>query len=139
MSKYATSQYSDVIAGIELLNEPNMNLLPGGRDATQSYYQDGYDIVNGATSVVIQDGFASASSWNGFLSGSGGAIIDHHEYQCFTNDLVALTPAQHVSAVSSRLASWGQGQDKFLICGEWSAAMTDCAPAVVCLLQNIHC
>ncbi len=123
-----------MISGIELLNEPKLSALPGGRGATQSYYQSGFDVVRGAgqAPVVIQDGLAAPSSWNGFLSGQGtsGAIVDHHEYQVFTNDFVALSPEEHVSYVYSNAPSWAQGQDKFLICGEWSAAMTDCAPGI---------
>jgi glucan 1,3-beta-glucosidase len=132
--KYQSSDYADVIAGIELLNEPLMSALPGGRDATQGYYQDGFDIVRAAgdSYVIIQDGFDNPNSWNGFLTGSGtsGAILDHHEYQVFTNELVALTPEEHVSAVASSAEGWATGQDKFLICGEWTAAMTDCAAAL---------
>ena len=123
-----------MVTGIELLNEPLMSALSGGRGATQSYYLAGFSAVRGAgqAPVIIHDGFAAPSSWNGFLTGSGssGAILDHHEYQVFTNALVALTPEQHVSYVSSNAPSWAQGQDKFLICGEWTAAMTDCAPAI---------
>ncbi len=132
--KYGTSQYSDVVAGIELLNEPYMPALSGGKPATQGYYQSGFDIVrqNGQTPVVIHDGFDKPSNWNGFLTGQGtsGAIVDHHEYQCFTNEGVALSPENHVSEVWNSANTWGTGQDKFIIVGEWTAAMTDCAPAI---------
>lgn len=79
---------------------------------------------------MFHDGFANPSSWNGFLTGQGtsGAIVDHHEYQCFTNELVAMSPEDHVNYVYSSASQWAQGQDKFIICGEWTAAMTDCAP-----------
>ncbi|KIW70449.1 hypothetical protein, variant [Phialophora macrospora] len=132
--KYGSSDYADVVSGIELLNEPRMNALPGGRGATQGYYQSGFDIVRraGHAPVVIHDGFAAPSSWNGFLTGQGifGAIVDHHEYQTFTDELVALTPEEHVGYVYSNALSWAQGQDKFIVAGEWTAAMTDCAPAI---------
>lgn len=133
--KYAASSYQDVVIAIELLNEPLMGELAGGRGATQGYYQGAFNTVRGVsdTSVVIQDGFDNPSSWNGFLTGSGsaGAIVDHHEYQAFSDDLVALSAQDHVSYVCSNSKSWGEGQDKFLIVGEWSAAMTDCAPFLV--------
>ena len=133
-NKYGGSDYADVISGIELLNEPKMSVLPGGRGLTQDYYQKGFNIVHGAgpTPVVIHDGFAAPSSWNGFLTGSGtsGAIVDHHEYQAFTNSFVALTPEAHIGEVYSNAATWAPGADKFVVCGEWSAAMTDCAPAI---------
>ena len=132
--KYGGSDYSDVVSGIELLNEPKMSIIPGGRGATQSYYQSGFDTVraSGQAPVVIHDGFAAPSSWNGFLAGQGaaGAIVDHHEYQVFSNEDVAMSPEEHVSFVYSNAPSWAQGQDKFLVCGEWTAAMTDCAPGL---------
>ncbi|KIY02226.1 uncharacterized protein Z520_02364 [Fonsecaea multimorphosa CBS 102226] len=132
--QYASSAYADVISGIELVNEPLMSALPGGRGATQSYYESGFGVVRqtGQTAVIIHDGFTNPSSWNGVLTGqgSGGAIVDHHEYQVFTDAEVALTPEQHVSYVYTSASSWAQGQDKFVICGEWTAAMTDCAPAI---------
>lgn len=132
--KYGTSSYADVIAGIEVLNEPLMSALVGGRGATQGYYQASYTIVrnNGPAPVVIHDGFANPSSWNGFLTGQGnvGAIVDHHEYQVFTNEQVALSASEHVEYVCTSAQTWAEGQDKFLIAGEWTAAMTDCAPAL---------
>jgi len=132
--QYGTPAYADVIVGIQLLNEPLMSALLGGESATRGYYQSGFNLVRGSgeTPVVIHDGFSDPSHWNGFLSGQGssGAIIDHHEYQAFTNELVALSPQEHVDYVYSHASEWAQGQDKFVICGEWSAAMTDCAPAI---------
>lgn len=133
--KYAASEYDDVVAGIELLNEPLMSSLPAGKAGTQGYYQDGFNIVRetGQTPVIFHDGFATPSTWNGFLTGQGsaGAMVDHHEYQVFSNEDVALTPEEHAAAVQGRTESWGTGQDKFLFCGEWTAAMTDCAAALV--------
>lgn len=130
--KYASQ--TDVVAGIEVLNEPLMSALVGGRGATQDYYQQAFNIIrnNGQAQVVIHDGFAEPSTWNGFLSGQGtsGAIVDHHEYQCFVQEELEMSPAEHVSYVSTSAAQWAEGQDKFLIAGEWTAAMTDCAPAL---------
>jgi glucan 1,3-beta-glucosidase len=130
--KYASQ--TDVVAGIELLNEPLMSALSGGVDATKAYYQSGFDTVqsNGGAQVVIQDGFENPSQWNGFLTGSGtsGAIVDHHEYQVFTQDMLELSASGHVDYVTTSADKWAEGQDKFLIAGEWTAAMTDCAPAL---------
>lgn len=134
-NKYASSSYQDVVVGIELLNEPVMSELSGGQGATQSYYQGGFKTVRGvgSTSVVIHDGFINPAAWNGFLSGQGsaGAIVDHHEYQVFTNALVAMTPQEHSAYVCTNAQQWAEGQDKYLLVGEWTAAMTDCAPALV--------
>lgn len=128
--KYATAQYNDVVVGIQLLNEPMMSSLPGGRSATRGYYQDGFGIVRqtGSTGVVIHDGFDDPPSWNGFLTGqgAGGAIVDHHEYQVFRDGDNGLSYQQHADAVWGRIQQWGRGADKYVICGEWTAAMTDC-------------
>lgn len=132
--KYGSGSYDDVVVGIELLNEPVMASLTGGKSATQGYYEAGAKIVHGSGSVpvIISDGFATSNQWNGVLTGQGssGAIVDHHEYQVFTNALVSMSPEEHVNYVKSNANSWATGQDKFVICGEFTAAMTDCAPAL---------
>jgi len=129
--KYAQPAYQDVIVAIELLNEPlspelDFNVL-------KQFYRDGYyqtrDTSN--TFVVLQDGFVSASTWNGFLSVSDNnaqnVIIDHHEYQVFNDGLVALQNWQHRQLVCNNVASWGGGADKWVVVGEWTGAQTDCA------------
>ena len=120
-----------MLAGIELMNEPLMSALEGGRGATQGYYQAAFNIVKkaGSTPVVIHDGFDTPSSWNGFLSGTG-TTVDHHQYEVFTDAYVALTPAEHVSQVYSDASEYLGGADKTVVVGEWTAAMTDCAPAL---------
>jgi len=57
-------------------------------------------------------------------------IVDHHEYQVFTNDMVAMQPWQHRQHVCNNVASYTSGADKWVVVGEWTAAMTDCAPAL---------
>ncbi|KAL1625143.1 glucan exo-1,3-beta-glucosidase [Neofusicoccum ribis] len=135
--KYAAPEWADVVKAIELLNEPLMESLPGGRGATQAYFQAGYDAVRDVAGdsgpmVAFSDGFAMPPAWNGFLAGQGtaGAVVDHHEYQVFTNDLVAMSAQAHVNYVCTSAQAWGTGQDKFVIVGEWTGAMTDCAPAL---------
>lgn len=134
-SKYATDAYADVVVGIELLNEPFIAELPGGKDATQQYYRDGYNLVRETSSsvgVIIHDGFQDPSSWNGFLTPSDNnsqrVAVDHHYYQVFSDAGNALQPWAHRQGVCNDAYEWAQNQDKWLICGEWTAAMTDCAP-----------
>src|SRR2546430_1407316 len=57
-------------------------------------------------------------------------IVDHHEYQVFTNDMVAMPPWQHRQRVCNNVASYASGADKWVVVGEWTAAMTDCARAL---------
>lgn len=116
------------VVGIELVNEPLMGNLPGGRGAIEDFNYQGHGAVKAATSkqVVYSDGFDAPSTWNGVLTDS---ILDHHEYQVFSNSDVAMSYQEHVDQAYSRAATWGSS-DKRLICGEWTAAMTDCAAAL---------
>lgn len=96
INKYAQQQYQDVVVGIELLNEPLTNKINGGFDTVSSYYNQGYADVRKVsnTPVIIQDGFNNASMWNGVLSApkAQDVVLDHHEYQCFTQALIDLSP-----------------------------------------------
>ena len=95
-NNYAQDTYQDVVAGIELLNEPLSSKLPGGTDALVQYYKDSYGDVRvvSDTPVVLHDAFQNGTFWNDVLPSSDaqGVIIDHHEYQVFTDELVALSP-----------------------------------------------
>ncbi|KAH8649423.1 glycoside hydrolase superfamily [Tricladium varicosporioides] len=133
-AKYAQAQYQDVVVGIELLNEPLSSAL--NFDTLKSFYRSGFDQVRkiSDTPVILHDAFVTPSTWNGFLSnsdnGAQNVVVDHHEYQVFTNDLVALQPWQHRQLVCNNAASYASGSDKWVVVGEWTAAMTDCAPAL---------
>jgi len=133
-SKYGSSEYDDVVAGIELVNEPLLSEL--NADDALTYEKDGYNQQRKTSQsrvVVVEDGFRNPSSYNGWLSssdnGAGNVAIDHHEYQVFTTAYVAMMPWQHRQAVCSNAATYS-GADKWTIVGEWTAAMTDCAPAL---------
>lgn len=41
---------------------------------------------------------------------------------------MALQPWQHRQLVCNNAASYSKGKDKWLVVGEWTGAMTDCAP-----------
>jgi glucan 1,3-beta-glucosidase len=68
--KYAQPQYQDVIAGIELLNEPLSPVL--NFDDLKQFYRDGFGQVRAVsdTTVILHDGFVPPSTWNGFLTPS---------------------------------------------------------------------
>jgi glucan 1,3-beta-glucosidase len=68
--KYAQPEYQDVIVAIELLNEPLSPEL--NFDILKQFYRDGFDYVRETsdTPVVLQDGFVTTSTWNGFLTPS---------------------------------------------------------------------
>ncbi|RMD43034.1 hypothetical protein DV735_g2135, partial [Chaetothyriales sp. CBS 134920] len=119
-----------VVAGIELLNEPLLSALPGGKDSLVQFAQQAYDKINKRTWAILQVGFLPVDQWTGFLSGPDGAILDTHNYQVFTTADVALSPTDHINQVYARAQSWKVGQDKWVINGEWTAAFTDCAYAL---------
>ena len=130
--KYAATSFNDVVVGIELLNEPliaDMNL-----DDVKQFWRNGYGQVRDTsyTTVVIQDGFNAPNTYNGFLtpsdSDSQNVALDHHEYQIFDSD-VSMQPYAHRQAVCNRYTNY-YGADKWTFVGEWTAAMTDCAPAL---------
>jgi glucan 1,3-beta-glucosidase len=69
-TKYAASEYQDVVSSIELLNEPLGSKL--SLDGIKDFYKKGYEQVRQTsdTPVILHDAFNSPSSWNGFLSTS---------------------------------------------------------------------
>ena len=133
-SKYGDSCFDDVIAGIELLNEPLTSELNFAD--FQQFEQQGYDqqrAVSNSRVVVLQDGFKPPSSYNGWLTPSDNnsqwVAIDHHEYQVFNDELVAMLPWQHRQFVCNNANTYSRA-DKWTFVGEWSAAMTDCTTAL---------
>lgn len=132
--QYGGAQYDDVIAGIEILNEPLSSEL--NLDELKHFEVNAYNQQRQYSQdrvVVIQDGFQAPSSYNGWLTPSDdnaqNVALDHHEYQVFTDEEVALVPWQHRQLVCNNAASYS-GADKWTFVGEWTAAMTDCAAAL---------
>lgn len=130
-TKYAQPAYQDTVVGIELLNEPfgpKLNI-----DTIKKFYRDGYNQVRaiGDTAVIIHDAFTAPKNMNGVLSVSDNnaqkVVVDHHEYQVFDNNLIALSPSQHLKQVCDSTSVFAQGADKWIVVGEWTAALTDCA------------
>jgi glucan 1,3-beta-glucosidase len=150
--KYAQEEYQDVVVAIELLNEPLSSELDF--DALKDFFVDGYYQVRNVsdTWVMIHDAFQQPSVYNDFLTpqDSGAqngmlyydsmrrrkdikltliVIFDHHEYQVFSDELVALQPWQHRQLVCNNAETYSRrGTSHNLVVGEWTAAMTDCAP-----------
>ncbi|TVY93219.1 Glucan 1,3-beta-glucosidase [Lachnellula willkommii] len=133
-NKYAQTQYQDVVVAIELLNEPLSSEL--NFDELKDFYRNGFNQVRDVsdTTVMIHDGFVTPSTYNGFLStsdnNSKNVVVDHHEYQVFSNEFVAMQNWQHRQLVCNNVASYASGTDKWVVVGEWTAAETDCAPAL---------
>ena len=128
--KYADPRYDDVIAGIELLNEPFLFSLDV--DNYRQFVRDGYGQTRDTSPsrvVVFSDGFLAPTEYNGFLTPDDGAhnvALDHHHYQVFSDAQVAQTPRQHREELCGAFDGFS-GSDKWTVIGEWSGAMTDCA------------
>ncbi|KAF2001913.1 glycoside hydrolase family 5 protein [Amniculicola lignicola CBS 123094] len=128
--KYAIPSMQDVVIAIELLNEPFLSKLDP--NFVKTFYRTGYNNLRkiSNTPAMIHDGFWDPAWLNGFLSPSDNnaqnVIVDHHEYQIFDTNLVAMSPAQHRSQVCAAANGYANS-DKWTIVGEWSGAMTDCA------------
>lgn len=122
---------SDVVAAIELVNEPMGVSGAIEMGSIKQYYYDGYgklDNYKKDTVTVIHDAFQPfASYWQGFMTeGFSNVLVDTHQYQIFSPAQVALSPTEHVSAACA-LGSQLSGMDKWAIVGEWTGAQTDCA------------
>ncbi|KXT16633.1 hypothetical protein AC579_6661 [Pseudocercospora musae] len=130
-TKYGDAKYDDVIAGIQLLNEPLTPVL--NLDTVKQFTRDGYGQQRKSSQsrvVVFHDGFQKTSRYNGMLTPSDNnaqnVVVDHHEYQVFDLGLIQMKPYEHRNFVCQNANAYN-GADKWTIVGEWSGAMTDCA------------
>ncbi|KAJ5179509.1 Glycoside hydrolase superfamily [Penicillium capsulatum] len=123
---------TDVVTGVEALNEPS---VPGGVnvDGLKQYYYDAWGVAREAskdTTVVLHDGFLPTESWNGFMSSDSGVwfvMMDTHHYEVFDNGLLAMDVKNHINSICDFSRQHVQTSDKWTVVGEWSGAMTDCA------------
>ena len=133
-NKYARQEYQDTVVAIEVLNEPQSTEVNGGPDTVVQYYKDAYGDISvvSDTPVMLHDGFQNGTFWDGILTAPGAknVVIDHHEYQVFTNELINLSADEHVQFVCSNAGTYSANTDHWVVVGEWSAAMTDCAAAL---------
>ena len=95
-NKYARKEYQDVVVAIETLNEPLATSIAGGSDTVVQFDKDAYGDIRAVsdTEVILHDAFQTGTFWNNVLSGSDASnvVIDHHEYQIFTEELINLSP-----------------------------------------------
>lgn len=128
-NKYGGEDYLDVIVGIELLNEPLGSSL--NMDQLNLFWKWAYENLRSTGSVqnvVIQDAFTAPGYFNDKfqLNDYWGIVIDHHHYQVFSVSELNRTIEEHVAVA----CEWGEqavSEWHWNLCGEWSAALTDCA------------
>lgn len=131
-NKYSADEYADVVIGIELVNEPL------GPDLDYSmlldYYNQGYGVVrdSGDVPVIIHDAFFQGDyRWDDVLNTEidpsvWDVILDHHHYQIFSVGELERSIDDHVQFACSLGVTEGKEYHSTL-CGEWTAALTDCA------------
>ncbi|RLV93124.1 Glucan 13-beta-glucosidase [Spathaspora sp. JA1] len=129
-AKYGSDKFSDVVIGIELLNEPlgpDMDM-----DYLKTFYTSCYNNLRDTSNspVVIHDAFMPSGYWNDFMtveSGQDNVVVDHHYYQVFSAGELSRDINAHISVA----CGWGTAAKQeyhWNIAGEWSGALTDCAP-----------
>lgn len=129
LEKYGSSDWEDVVIGIELLNEPLGPALD--MDKLKTFYYGGYKTVRnvGLQNVIIHDAFQSMGAWDNDLNPPDkywNIVIDHHHYQVFSQDDLEKSIDENIETV----CSWGRAggnEAHWNVVGEWSAALTDCA------------
>lgn len=127
--KYGGEDYEDTVIGIELLNEPLGSVLDLNK--LNEFWQTGYKNlreISTSQKVVIHDAFQSYDYFNDKFQTPDyyNVVIDHHHYQVFSTGELQRSIDDHISAA----CEWGvesTEQNLWNVCGEWSAALTDCA------------
>ena len=105
--KYGGNEYSDVVIGIELLNEPLGPVL--NMDKLKQFFLDGYNSLRqtgSVTPVIIHDAFQVFGYWNNFLTvaeGQWNVVVDHHHYQVFSGGELSRNINDHISVA----CNWG--------------------------------
>ncbi|KAH3899438.1 related to Glucan 1,3-beta-glucosidase 2 [Saccharomycodes ludwigii] len=147
--------YQDVVAGIEIVNEPLHGPIPIN-DVIQFYYKSlanfqQYYQETSNTTLIIHDAFEGLGFWNEHfnvlyknvssqytndtsvissskLLNDRTIIIDHHHYEVFTDGQLINSPYQRIRDIISYGDSlqMEQGYHPSVV-GEWSGAITDCA------------
>lgn len=131
--KYGNGEYYNFVVGIQLMNEPLGPVIDMAW--LKAIYKAGYTNLRSTgsvTPVILHDAFQPAGYWDDFLTVEENSeyynvVVDHHHYQVFSENELKRNIDEHLDQV----CEWGTDSDKeyhWNFCGEWSAALTDCAP-----------
>lgn len=128
--KYGAPDYSDVVIGVEIINEPLGPVL--NMEKLQDFYLEGYNNIRkaGDNSVIFHDAFQQFHYWDGFFNvdqGYWNCVLDHHHYLVFASEELVTSVDEKVQTA----CNWGKNSSSeyhWAVNGEWSAAMTDCTP-----------
>lgn len=134
---------ADVVAAIELLNEP---FVARGvqLDPLKQFYYDGWGRIrqySHDTTVVIHDGFLDpVSAWNGFMNAASGVwyvMLDTHHYEIFDSGQLQISTDQHIQAACSFGSNEVAKTDKWTIVGEWTG-LSRIAPSISTVGGSAH-
>lgn len=145
--KYGGSDLSDVVTGIEIVNEPLSGKL-NVTDLKQFYYESYYNYrveKESENYFAIHDAFLPIGYWNDHFNNKhmniseeftdevssdyfSGVVVDHHHYEVFTVDQLKKSSDTRVEDIINYASAIGDEQDYHpSLIGEFSAAITDCA------------
>ncbi|KAI5120782.1 hypothetical protein M0805_002409 [Coniferiporia weirii] len=134
-SMFATD--TNVVSVIAPLNEPAGFDGDAVLTVVRQYWDDSYGNIRfpfgsseqSNTLVLIHDAFQDLSYWDGFMVAPGhqGVALDTHIYQVFSDGDVALSQQDHIDTACAVADSGIADFDLWVIVGEWSPAITDCA------------
>lgn len=131
LDKYSQDEYLDTVIGVELINEPLGPVLDMDKmknDYLTPAYHYLRDTLQRNQIIVIHDAFQPYNYWDDFLTestGAWGVVLDHHHYQVFSTAELQRSIDEHVQVA----CQWGKGilnEAHWTVCGEFSAALTDC-------------
>ncbi|KAG8828955.1 exo-1,3-beta-glucanase [Serendipita sp. 399] len=126
-------EVGDKVAVIELLNEIAGFRDPAWADAARRFWQAGYDRVRTAggneVKIMMGDAFLGVHNWDGYLKSGQGVMMDLHVYQIFSNDELRRSWDDHINFMCGRVSEFTSysANNLWLVMGEWSNAITDCA------------
>lgn len=141
--KYGSKKYSDVVYGLQLVNEPiswNGNKLEVTQEWTKKAYQKVRDAAeNKDLMIVMHDGFMTPSKWvhvgkkiigDRRTMTTAGFAVDTHLYQNQEQEDKYLTQTEHIAKAcnwtTTKLLPQNNGSLPVLV-GEFSAATDICA------------
>lgn len=158
-TKYGSNAYSDVVWGLELINEPVM-LDDDSFAHVESWVEAAYDLLinnveNTAVKIVMHDAFIGASNWvsigeaiNSDCGSDPRFYIDTHLYQNQDASDSLLTQAEHIEKVCNYASTEflsasvnlpvivGEFTDQINICVDANGTIT---PGTNCSTEGCQC
>lgn len=128
--RYGTAAYTDVVVGIELVNEP---ISWGNNDfgVTWDFYENARSKArslagNSALGIVMHDSFVGPAAFTAMAD--GGTVIDTHIYQLYTDADNSLDQPGHIAKACGMASSLASTNAQIpVVVGEWTAGTNVCS------------